>query len=62
MTKPINKIKINTEFADYVFCNNCETEMLVDVGEEVCPVCGNTGTMPWIDDRTPEVEVKDCTR
>ena len=61
MAKPINKITITAEFADYVICNDCENEMLVDIGEDICPMCGSVGTMSWIDDKTPEVNVRDFT-
>jgi len=32
-------------FMDHVYCNNCEVEMLVDHGEDICPNCGSEGNM-----------------
>ena len=42
-----NKITDGSEYGDYVICNNCEKEMLVDIGEETCPCCGKVGSMQW---------------
>ena len=37
----------NADVADHVICNYCETEMLVNCGEEKCPLCGMKGTLRW---------------
>ena len=43
---------------DFVKCNNCETEeMLVTRGEEVCPECKAVGTLDWMNEEEPEIEV-----
>jgi|LSQX01.2.fsa_nt_gb DNA-directed RNA polymerase subunit RPC12/RpoP len=32
-------------YVDYVQCNNCETKMLVNLGEDVCPRCKREGVL-----------------
>ena len=47
-------------FCDFVRCTNCGTEeMNIKRGEEICPLCGAIGTLSWVDDENPEVEVSD---
>lgn len=41
---------------DYVICCNCETEMLLDRGEDVCPVCKRIGTLMWADENQERSE------
>lgn len=57
MTLP--KILTKDEYADYVFCNNCESVILVNIGTEICPICGEEGCMSWVDNNEPEVKTAD---
>ena len=42
--------------ADHVRCTNCMKEMLVHVGEEICPNCKHpAGTLLWQDPDNTEV-------
>ena len=43
--------------ADHVFCNNCEKEMFVEVGTDVCPKCKYEGALRWVNDNIQEVDV-----
>ena len=47
--------KTTHETGDHVKCMNCETEMIVAVGEETCPICGKEGTLAWADKNNEEV-------
>lgn len=47
------------DYGDWVICNNCETQMLLSVGTEICPVCGAKGCMSWVDDNKPEMKADD---
>lgn len=45
-------------FFDFVKCNNCGAEnMHLPLGEEVCPECKAVGTMSWMDEEEPEIEI-----
>ena len=39
---------------DYVLCNNCMKRMIVPTGADVCPECGKTGCMQFVDESKPE--------
>lgn len=43
--------------ADHVKCNFCDTEIYVQLGEEVCPNCKKEGFLMWLDENQQEVEV-----
>lgn len=45
--------------ADYVKCNNCEEIMYVVKTTEVCPNCLERGTLSFVDENNPEVEVSE---
>lgn len=44
-------------YADHVICLNCEKEMYVHIGTEICPRCGEKGTFSWVNKFCPEVDV-----
>ena len=45
-------------FGDFVKCNNCESEnMIVTIDTEICPICEAEGTLTWVDEENPEIEV-----
>jgi hypothetical protein len=44
--------------ADHVKCSNCGTEMLVDVGMDVCPNCEKSGCLAWVNSEQPEVDLE----
>lgn len=46
-------------YADKVKCNNCDEEMLVVVGTEVCPICKMRGSLVFVNENEPEVEVNE---
>lgn len=48
------------EFGDFVRCCHCDTVMIVDIGEDVCPVCGKCGNLMWEDESELVQEV--CTK
>lgn len=33
---------------DFVKCNNCENELYVEIGEDVCPKCKFEGSLRWV--------------
>lgn len=49
-------VKCYVEKGDHVYCHNCETEMLISYGEEVCPNCGQE-TLMWASDEEQESSV-----
>lgn len=53
------RIFTDEEYGDWVYCANCENEMVVNCGEEDCPVCMENGNLMWMDEDKPEVNVKD---
>lgn len=55
----ITLIFTNGDVADHVICSQCDTEMLLSPGTEVCPVCGNEGCLGWVDNDKPEVMTND---
>lgn len=46
-------------YADHVFCCNCESEMFVPCGADICPRCRAIGTMMWVDEDEQEIEVSE---
>lgn len=53
-----NRLTDNTaEYADHVVCANCGVEMLVDVGEDVCPCCAGYGCLMWASGKPDEYAV-----
>lgn len=42
-----NKLTTNAQEGDLVHCNNCEKDMLVDIGTDTCPCCKKAGTLSW---------------
>lgn len=46
-------------FKDHVKCCNCETELLVDLGEDKCPNCGFVGALAWVNPDNPEVDTEE---
>lgn len=46
-------------YTDHVFCCNCESEMFIPCGSNICPRCGAVGTMMWANEEEPEVEVNE---
>jgi len=47
-------------WADYVRCNNCDTELFVDIGREDCPLCQKEGCLMWLDDDLQEVLIDEA--
>jgi Archaea-specific RecJ-like exonuclease, contains DnaJ-type Zn finger domain len=45
--------------ADNVKCNNCNEEMYVVVGTEVCPKCKQRGMLSWVDENKQEIDVSE---
>lgn len=41
---------------DNVICCNCGVHILVDCGEDTCPVCGESGCLSWPEGEPQEVE------
>ncbi len=41
---------------DNCICCNCETHVLVEVGADVCPVCGAYGCLSWVEGEPQEVD------
>lgn len=39
---------------DFVYCHECDTTMLVPVGEGICPNCQINGSLMWQDDEKRE--------
>lgn len=48
-------------YGDLVNCNNCSTEnMVIEIGSDICPICGAIGTLSWADEENQEVnEIED---
>jgi uncharacterized OB-fold protein len=45
----------NSEYCDFVMCNNCGRMMLVNHGEDVCPECDSEGTFSWVEEDFEEM-------
>jgi hypothetical protein len=58
-TRVYDKITNRNEIADFVECCNCGETMLVDLGSEVCPMCGKDGYLKWADSEVDEVNKYD---
>lgn len=58
---PVVKVAMRerSSYADFTYCINCEQFMLVNLGEETCPLCNSTGTLAWVDGQPQEVEITD---
>ena len=46
-----NTIDAYVESGDYVRCNNCDRQLLLPIGAEICPVCRAESRFSWLDDR-----------
>lgn len=57
MTKIFDQTDYGT-YADHCHCPNCG-DVLVDVGRNTCPICGEE--MLWADEDEPEVNIEDFT-
>lgn len=61
MTREREKMQIHTQpwedFADWVICTNCNTEMAVSPGTMTCPVCEKEGTLIWKDPLREEIYI-----
>ncbi len=44
------------ELKDNCFCCNCEQRVMVERGEDRCPLCGFIGALSWVDGEEEEVE------
>lgn len=42
--------------ADNVICNNCDSQMFIVSGTEVCPICKRKGFLSWVNEEQ-EIEV-----
>ena len=47
----------NPEFGDFVLCQHCGRYMLVNFGEDDCPICGEH-TLQWADYGHRQVNLK----
>ena len=52
-------IKAYVEVGDHVRCNNCDTEMLVPHGADICPNCGYNGALAWVSEDEDKKEASD---
>ena len=54
------RTKENTsgEYGDFVFCTNCGKTMVVNIGTEKCPKCGEVALM-WENSNSDNQEVSD---
>ena len=48
------KVLTSNESGDHVNCLNCLNIMLVDIGEERCPICNEYSMMMWVDSERME--------
>ena len=39
-----------SEYCDFVACNNCGRAMLINHGEDTCPECDCKGTLSWMEE------------
>lgn len=44
-----------SEYCDFVVCNNCGRTMLVNHGEDICPECDCEGTFSWAEEDFEEI-------
>ena len=44
-----------SEYCDFVVCNNCGRTMLVNHGEDICPECDCEGTLSWVEEDFEEI-------
>lgn len=57
-----SKLYVYSPVGDLCHCNNCDTDVLIPTGEDVCPRCKFDGGMQWItDDREKSVKDKEIT-
>jgi hypothetical protein len=47
---------------DNCYCCNCCTRVLVDLGADICPVCGFKGALSWIDGEPQEIDENEYKR
>lgn len=47
----------NVEHGDWVICGCCGKRMLVPCGAEICPECGCSGSMNWVDEEIQEADM-----
>ena len=45
----------NSQYCDFVFCNNCGRAMLINHGEETWPECDCNGTLSWMEEDFEEI-------
>ena len=45
----------NSEYCNFVTCNNCGRMMLVNHGEDTCPECDCEGTFSWTEEDFKEM-------
>lgn len=58
MTTKIHiKISRYSEYGDLVKCNACGNSMIVDRGEDICPMCRHNGGLAWISSKISEVNI-----
>ena len=44
-----NRVDAYTESGDFVRCNNCDRQLLLPTGAELCPVCKSEKQFSWLD-------------
>ena len=44
-----NRVDAYTESGDLVRCNNCDRQLLLPTGAEICPVCKSEKQFSWLD-------------
>lgn len=51
----------DSEYCDFVMCNNCGRAMLVNHGEDTCPECNCEGTFSWVEEDFEEMIYDNAT-
>lgn len=45
-----SNLYVYSPVGDLCHCNNCDTDVLIPTGEDICPYCHFDGGMQWITD------------
>lgn len=51
----------DVEHGDFVKCSDCEAVSVIEVGGEICPICGSHN-LSWVNDEKQEVDVSDIEK
>ena len=57
-----NRVDAYTESGDLVRCNNCDRQLLLPTGTEICPVCKAEKQFSWLDGSKHQYDYDDIIK